>query len=65
MGTEETIQHDPRAFYRFIVQTLLEQHEPEKLLLIDNLLLAEYEDREEYLIRCYKIRYNREKQQGS
>lgn len=63
LSVEETIQHDPRAFYRFVVQVLLDQHEPEKLRLIDK-LLAKYEDREEYLIQKLQVRYNKEKQQG-
>uniref|UniRef100_A0A7S2L1S9 PDZ domain-containing protein n=1 Tax=Leptocylindrus danicus TaxID=163516 RepID=A0A7S2L1S9_9STRA len=61
MSVEETIQHDPRAFYRYAVQTLLEEHEPEKLRLIDK-LLAKYEDREEYLIQKLQVRYNKDKQ---
>ena len=55
---EETIQADPLSFYSFVVKSLLEQHEPEKVRLLDK-LLAKYKGREDHLVQKLSVRYNR------
>ena len=55
---EETIQADPLRFYTYVVKSLLEQHEPEKVRLLDK-LLAKYKGREDHLVQKLAVRYNR------
>eukprot|EP00522_Entomoneis_paludosa_P011425 CAMPEP_0172450408 /NCGR_PEP_ID=MMETSP1065-20121228/8757_1 /TAXON_ID=265537 /ORGANISM="Amphiprora paludosa, Strain CCMP125" /LENGTH=911 /DNA_ID=CAMNT_0013202189 /DNA_START=79 /DNA_END=2814 /DNA_ORIENTATION=- len=55
---EETIQADPLRFYTYVVKSLLEQHEPEKVRLLDK-LLAKYKGREDHLVQKLSVRYNR------
>jgi len=58
MTVEESIQKSPRHFYRHVVQHLLQTHEPEKVRLLDKLMLK-YNAREEHLIQKLTLRYNR------
>jgi hypothetical protein len=53
---DESIQLNPDRFYRFVVKKMLEQHEPEKVRLIDK-LFDKYRGREEHLIRKLDARY--------
>lgn len=55
---EETIQEDPLKFYTYVVKSLLEEHEPEKVRLLDK-LLAKYKSREDHLVQKLSVRYNR------
>jgi hypothetical protein len=54
----ETIQEDPLKFYTYVVKSLLEEHEPEKVRLLDK-LLAKYKGREDHLVQKLSVRYNR------
>lgn len=56
---EQTIQNDPLRFYSFVVKGLLQEHEPEKVRLLDK-LLAKYRGREDHLIQKLSVRYNTE-----
>jgi hypothetical protein len=58
MNREQTIQNDPLMFYTYVVKKLLEQHEPEKVRLLDK-LLAKYKGREDHLVQKLSVRYNR------
>jgi len=58
MTVEESIQKSPKHFYRHVVQHLLQTHEPEKVRLLDKLMLK-YNAREEHLIQKLTLRYNR------
>ena len=55
---EQTIQSDPLKYYTYVVKKLLEQHEPEKVRLLDK-LLAKYKGREDHLVQKLSVRYNR------
>lgn len=55
---EETIQEDPLKYYTYVVKSLLEEHEPEKVRLLDK-LLAKYKGREDHLVQKLSVRYNR------
>jgi len=55
---EDTIQADPLRFYTYVVKNLLEEHEPEKVRLLDK-LLAKYKGREDHLVQKLSVRYNR------
>jgi hypothetical protein len=55
---EQTIRKDPIKFYTFVVKGLLEEHEPEKVRLLDK-LLAKYKGREDHLVQKLSVRYNR------
>ena len=59
---EQTIQADPLKFYTFVVKGLLEEHEPEKVRLLDK-LLAKYKGREEHLVQKLSVRYSKNEQQ--
>lgn len=54
----ETIQESPLKFYTYVVKSLLEEHEPEKVRLLDK-LLAKYKGREDHLVQKLSVRYNR------
>eukprot|EP00977_Amphora_coffeiformis_P000292 scaffold83_cov181-Amphora_coffeaeformis.AAC.19 len=54
----ETIQESPLKFYTYVVKGLLEEHEPEKVRLLDK-LLAKYKGREDHLVQKLSVRYNR------
>lgn len=54
---QETIQADPLRYYTFVVKSLLEQYEPEKVRLLDK-LLAKYKGREDHLVQKLSVRYN-------
>lgn len=56
---EQTIQNDPLRFYTFVVKSLLQEHEPEKVRLLDK-LLAKYKGREDHLVQKLSVRYNKE-----
>ena len=55
---EQTIGRDPVRFYSHVVKKLLEQHEPEKVRLLDK-LLAKYKGREDHLVQKLSVRYRR------
>eukprot|EP00980_Cylindrotheca_fusiformis_P004592 scaffold982_cov139-Cylindrotheca_fusiformis.AAC.5 len=54
---EQTIQNDPLRFYSYVVRGLLQEHEPEKVRLLDK-LLAKYKGREDHLVQKLSVRYN-------
>ncbi|CAJ1960933.1 unnamed protein product [Cylindrotheca closterium] len=56
---EQTIQNDPLRFYSYVVKALLQEHEPEKVRLLDK-LLAKYKGREDHLVQKLSVRYNTE-----
>jgi len=56
---EQTIQNDPLRFYSYVVKVLLQEHEPEKVRLLDK-LLAKYKGREDHLVQKLSVRYNTE-----
>lgn len=56
---EQTIQNDPLRFYTFVVKGLLQEHEPEKVRLLDK-LLAKYRGREDHLVQKLSVRYNKD-----
>jgi hypothetical protein len=58
---EQTIQNDPLRFYTFVVKGLLQEHEPEKVRLLDK-LLAKYRGREDHLVQKLSVRYNKEEE---
>jgi hypothetical protein len=58
MTREQTIHRDPIKFYSFVVKLLLEEHEPEKVRLLDK-LLAKYKGREDHLVQKLSVRYKR------
>ena len=58
---EQTIQNDPLRFYTHVVKSLLQQHEPEKVRLLDK-LLAKYKGREDHLVQKLSVRYNKEEE---
>jgi hypothetical protein len=60
---EQTIQNDPLRFYTFVVKGLLQEHEPEKVRLLDK-LLAKYRGREDHLVQKLSVRYNKEDDGG-
>lgn len=55
---EQTIQGDPLKFYTHVVRGLLDEHEPEKVRLLDK-LLAKYKGREDHLVQKLSVRYTR------
>jgi hypothetical protein len=55
---KQTIEGDPLRYYTFVVKELLEEHEPEKVRLLDK-LLAKYQGREDHLVQKLSVRYNR------
>jgi hypothetical protein len=55
---KQTIEADPLRYYTFVVKELLEEHEPEKVRLLDK-LLAKYQGREDHLVQKLSVRYNR------
>jgi len=55
---EQTINKNHIKFYNFVVKHLLEEHEPEKVRLLDK-LLAKYKGREDHLVQKLSVRYNR------
>jgi len=59
---EQTIQNDPLRFYTFVVRSLLQEHEPEKVRLLDK-LLAKYRGREDHLVQKLSVRYNKEEEE--
>mmetsp|Transcript_444 Transcript_444/g.640 ORF Transcript_444/g.640 Transcript_444/m.640 type:complete len:815 (-) Transcript_444:83-2527(-) len=58
---EQTINKNPIKFYAFVVRHLLEEHEPEKVRLLDK-LLAKYKGREDHLVQKLSVRYNRKEE---
>ena len=56
---EQTIQNDPLRFYTFVVKSLLQEHEPEKVRLLDK-LLTKYKGREDHLVQKLSVRYNKD-----
>ncbi|VEU43011.1 unnamed protein product [Pseudo-nitzschia multistriata] len=59
---EQTIQNDPLRFYTFVVKGLLQEHEPEKVRLLEK-LLAKYRGREDHLVQKLSVRYNKEEEE--
>jgi hypothetical protein len=55
---EQMIEADPLMFYTYVVKGLLEEHEPEKVRLLDK-LLAKYKGREDHLVQKLSVRYDR------
>jgi hypothetical protein len=55
---EQTIEADPLMFYTYVVKCLLDEHEPEKVRLLDK-LLAKYKGREDHLVQKLSVRYDR------
>lgn len=62
MTREQTITAAPVRFYTHVVKQLLQDHEPEKVRLLDK-LLAKYKGREDHLVQKLSVRYNKEEQQ--
>jgi PDZ domain len=62
MSREKAISSDPVRFYTHVVKQLLQDHEPEKVRLLDK-LLAKYKGREDHLVQKLAVRYNKEEQQ--
>ncbi|KAL3915630.1 MAG: hypothetical protein SGILL_005557, partial [Bacillariaceae sp.] len=60
---EQTIQNDPLRFYTFVVKGLLQEHEPEKVRLLDK-LLAKYRGREDHLVQKLSVRYDKEEEEA-
>jgi hypothetical protein len=58
MTREAAIQSDPLKFYTYVVKGMLEEHEPEKVRLLDK-LLAKYKGREDHLVQKLAVRYER------
>ena len=56
LSREQTIQKNPMKFYTHVVKSLLEEHEPEKVRLLDK-LLAKYKGREDHLVQKLAVRY--------
>ena len=56
---EQSIASNPIKFYAFVVKILLEEHEPEKVRLLDK-LLAKYKGREDHLVQKLSVRYKRD-----
>jgi hypothetical protein len=61
---EQTIRNDPLRFYTFVVRGLLQEHEPEKVRLLDK-LLAKYRGREDHLVQKLSVRYNKEEEEAA
>ena len=61
MSRRQTIEKDPIKFYAYVVKQLLEEHEPEKVRLLDK-LLAKYEGREDHLVQKLSVRYNKDEE---
>jgi hypothetical protein len=61
---EQTIRNDPLRFYTFVVRGLLQDHEPEKVRLLDK-LLAKYRGREDHLVQKLSVRYNKEEEEAA
>uniref|UniRef100_A0A7S4QYJ0 PDZ domain-containing protein n=1 Tax=Ditylum brightwellii TaxID=49249 RepID=A0A7S4QYJ0_9STRA len=61
---EDTVNRNPSKFYTFVVRSLLEQHEPEKVRLLDK-LLDKYSGREPHLIEKLAVRYNKQQMQAN
>lgn len=60
---DQTIRNDPLRFYTFVVKGLLQEHEPEKVRLLDK-LLAKYRGREDHLVQKLSVRYNKEEEEA-
>ena len=58
LSREQTIQKNPMKFYTFVVKGLLQEHEPEKVRLLDK-LLAKYKGREDHLVQKLAVRYTK------
>lgn len=58
LSREQTIQKNPMKFYTHVVKALLEEHEPEKVRLLDK-LLAKYKGREDHLVQKLAVRYTK------
>jgi hypothetical protein len=58
---EQTILNDPLRFYSHVVKSLLRDHEPEKVRLLDK-LLAKYKGREDHLVQKLSVRYTKEEE---
>lgn len=61
MSRVDTIQADPLKYYTYVVKSLLEEHEPEKVRLLDK-LLAKYKGREDHLVQKLSVRYQAQEQ---
>jgi len=62
LSREQTIQKNPMKFYTHVVKDLLEEHEPEKVRLLDK-LLAKYKGREDHLVQKLAVRYTKAEEQ--
>lgn len=62
MTRERAISSDPARFYTHVVKKLLQEHEPEKVRLLDKLLLK-YKGREDHLVQKLSVRYTKDDQQ--
>jgi hypothetical protein len=51
-------------FYSHVVKNLLEEHEPEKVRLLDK-LLAKYKGREDHLVQKLSVRYTKAEENGT
>lgn len=60
---EQTIHKDPLKFYKFVVEQLLQKHEPQRLRILD-MLLTEYSGREDQLVNKLSVRYNKEQRRS-
>jgi len=58
MTREQSVSADPLKYYTHVVKQLLEQHEPEKVRLLDK-LLAKYKGREDHLVQKLAVRYSK------
>lgn len=58
MTREQSVSADPLKYYTYVVKQLLEQHEPEKVRLLDK-LLAKYKGREDHLVQKLAVRYSK------
>lgn len=56
---KQTIDADPLKYYTYVVKELLDEHEPEKVRLLDK-LLAKYQGREDHLVQKLSVRYTRD-----
>lgn len=59
MTREQSISAEPLRYYTHVVKQLLEQHEPEKVRLLDK-LLAKYKSREDHLVQKLAVRYSKD-----
>lgn len=59
MTRAQSVSAEPLRYYTHVVKQLLEQHEPEKVRLLDK-LLAKYKGREDHLVQKLAVRYSKD-----